>query len=78
MYYVEKSHQHSCSCVCVHAGVRRVCVCVCVCVSTCGKERASTSLMYVNSNKLLHLSESPEVPLVSFLVLAMYASFSSI
>ena len=28
--------------------------------------------------KLLHLSESPEVPLVSFLVLAMYASLSSI
>ena len=28
--------------------------------------------------KLLHMSESPEIPLVSFLLLAMYASLSSI
>ena len=70
-YDVRKSHQHSCSCVhvCVCVGVHCVCMYMRVCVSMFGRERSSTSLiaLYVNLNNLLHLSESPKVPLVTFL-----------
>ena len=60
---------YSCECVCTH---------VCrVYVHVWEGEVFDTTLpcMWM---KLLHLSESPEVPLVWFLVLAMYASLSSI
>ena len=66
MYHVKKSHQHSCSCMCV-----------CVYVHV-GRRGLAHHSLYVNSNKLLHLSESPKVPLVSFLMLAMYTSLRCI
>ena len=66
-----------CVCVCVYPHV--CCVHVCVCVCMCGRGHIDHSLPCMWSwMKLLHLSESPEVPLVSFLVLAMYASLSSL
>ena len=73
----KKSHQPSCSCVCVHACVSCVYVYVCVCM--CGRGRSST---YVTHCLVCELEwscctcqESPEVPLVSFLALAMYATY---
>ena len=36
---------HVCMCMCVHVCHVCTCMCVRVCVSTCGKERASTSLI---------------------------------
>ena len=65
----------ACVCVCVRACVS--CVRACVCVHVWEGEVTSLIALYVKL-KLLYLSESPEVPLVSVLVLAMYASLSSI
>ena len=36
---------HVCTCMCVRVHHVWTCMCVHVCVSTCGKERASTSLI---------------------------------
>ena len=63
------------ACVCVRACMS--CVRACVCVHVWEGEVTSLIALYVKL-KLLYLSESPEVPLVSVLVLAMYASLSSI
>ena len=71
---MKKSHRHSCLCMCV------VCTCMCACVHVWEGEVFHIThclVCEVEWIKLSHnLSESLDVPLAWFLVLAMYASLS--